>query len=72
MIAIHTKRPKDFQFLDLEVPQIEVNDMVWACLDAANTDNTYSTEVRRKLIANLSKLANEKRSKSAKEPVSHD
>jgi hypothetical protein len=62
VIAIQTQKPKDFQFLDLRVPQIEINDMVWACLDAANADNTYSAEVRRRLIQNLATLANEKRS----------
>jgi hypothetical protein len=61
VIAIHTQRPKDFQFLDLKVPQIEINDMVWALLDAANTENNYASEVRRKLVENLTKLANENR-----------
>jgi hypothetical protein len=69
VIAIHTQRPEDFQFLDLRVPQIEINDMVWALLDAANTENTYSTEVRRKFVANLATLAEEKRAKNSEIPV---
>jgi hypothetical protein len=64
VIAIQTKKPEDFQFLDLRVPQIEMNDMVWALLDAADTKESASGDVRRKLVANLAKLANEKRAKT--------
>jgi predicted secreted protein len=64
VIAIQTKKPEDFQFLDLRVPQIEMNDMVWALLDAADTKDQSSGDVRRKLVANLAKLANEKRAKT--------
>jgi hypothetical protein len=67
VIAIQTEKPEDFKFLDLSVPQIEINDMVWALLDAANSDNTYSTDVQRKLIDNLATLATEKRAKSKSE-----
>jgi hypothetical protein len=61
VIAIQTERPEDFHFLDLQVPQIEMNDMVWALLDAADTKDQSAGDVRRKLVANLAKLANEKR-----------
>jgi len=64
VVAIRTNNPKDFQFLDLRIPQIQVNDMIWACLDAANTDNGYPSEVRRRLVANLATLASEQRSKN--------
>lgn len=62
VIAIHTKRPQDFQFLDLSVQQIQLNDMVWAVLDAVNEDAGYRAEVSRKVVRNLALLAREKRS----------
>ena len=61
VIAIQTEEPKDFHFLDLQVPQIQMNDMVWACLDAANTHNASAAHVRRQLVENLAILATEKR-----------
>ena len=61
VIAIRTQRPKDFQFLDLRVPQIEMNDMVWALLDAANEETAEAGRIRRKVISNLATLATEKR-----------
>lgn len=63
VIAIQTERPEDFQFLDLQVPRIELNDMVWACLDALDTDESYSKDSRRKLVSNLAHLARESRAK---------
>lgn len=63
VIAIQTERAEDFQFLDLQVPQIELNDMVWACLDALDTDESYSKDSRRKLVSNLATLARDARAK---------
>lgn len=60
VIAIQTDKPKGFQFLDLRVPQIEMNDMVWALLDAANTSKTYASDVRCGIVENLAKLAKAK------------
>jgi hypothetical protein len=65
VIAIRTNDPEGFKFLDLSVPQIKLNDMVWACLDAANTDNSYTSDVRRRLVQNLATLAKEQRTKNA-------
>ena len=56
VISIQTQKSKDFQFLDLRVSQIEMNDMVWACLDPLNQDSSQKT----RFIANLAKLATEK------------
>lgn len=64
VIAIRTNKPEDFKFLDLRVPQIEMNDMVWACLDAANCASQAASDLRRKLIENLAQLATEKRAKT--------
>jgi hypothetical protein len=66
VIAIQTTEPADFQFLDLDVPRIALNDMVWACLDALNTDDSYSKDSRRQLIRNLALLATEQRTRSKK------
>ena len=63
VIAIRTQKPKDFQFLDLRVPQIELNDMVWALLDALNQDSSQKS----RFIANLAKLATEKTLERKKE-----
>jgi hypothetical protein len=68
--AIQTKHPEDFQFLDLQVPRIELNDMVWACLDALDTDESYSRDSRRKLVSNLARLARESRAR--KEPPKNE
>lgn len=61
VIAIQTDAPEDFKFLGLDVPQIPMDDMVWACLDALNTDESYSKDSRRQFIRNLATLATEGR-----------
>ncbi len=66
VVAIRTNDPKDFQFLDVRVPQIEMNDMVWACLDAVNAES-YNATARARLAANLLKIANEKRAVKVEE-----
>lgn len=68
VIAIHTRRPQDFQFLDLRVPQLELNDMVWSCLDAISAESAFGAEVNRKFVRNLAKVATEKRSELIEEP----
>jgi hypothetical protein len=67
VIAIRTQKPRDFQFLDLTVPMIELNDMVWALLDAANTEKSGAGDVRRTLVQNLAVLADEKRAARKRE-----
>jgi hypothetical protein len=63
VIAIQTDKPKDFQFLDLRVPQIEMNDMVWACLDALNQDSSQKS----RFVSNLAGLAARKQAQAKAE-----
>jgi hypothetical protein len=60
VIAIQTKKPEDFHFLDVDVPMIPMNDMLWACLDALHQGTSYQNAGTR-LIKNLATLAEEKR-----------
>jgi hypothetical protein len=58
VIAIHTKRPEDFKLLDMSVPMIQMNEMVWALLDCIDSD-AYGDASRKRFVKNMSKLATE-------------
>lgn len=60
VIAIRTDHPKDFKFLDAEVSKIEVNEMVWAALDACAADESMYRVVGMRLVNNLAQIAAEK------------
>jgi len=60
VIAIRTDNPEDFHFLDVRVPQIQLDDMVWCCVDAlSNAAN--SGFARLKFVENLTAIATEGR-----------
>ncbi len=60
VVAIQTDNPDDFKFLTGEVSKLEVNEMVWAALDACSVDDSMYRNVGMRLVENLAKLAAEK------------
>lgn len=67
VVAIQTEHLEDFKFLDCEVSKIEIDEMVWAALDACQADDGMYRPVATRLLKNLVKLANEKVQKPAEQ-----
>jgi hypothetical protein len=66
VVAIRTDDPESFRFLDVRVPQIQMNDMIWACLDAVNEDRWESAPVTKRLAKNLLRIAQNQRTDAAR------
>lgn len=67
VVAVHVKDLNSFKFVSAQVHSLPMDNLLWACLNAAVEDNSMGQKVAVKLVKNLALLAAETRAERQSE-----